>query len=204
VSSKDPGRAAYLERLAVENCATGFQFRAGDAANFAIGQGDTTVTPLQMARVYAAIANGGTLVTPRVAAGFAAPGGRLEPLAPPATTRVQLPAGTFGFLHDALRGVVDEGTAKEAFRGFPLRQWPVAGKTGTAEVFGKQDTSWFVSYAPANAPRYAAPSWSRRAGPARRPQRPPRGRSTRSCRPCARRSPARSSPAEVGSAGSTQ
>ena len=155
VSSKDPGRAAYLERLAVENCATGFQFRAGDAANFAIGQGDTTVTPLQMARVYAAIANGGTLVTPRVAAGFAAPGGRLEPLAPPATTRVQLPAGTFGFLHDALRGVVDEGTAKEAFRGFPLRQWPVAGKTGTAEVFGKQDTSWFVSYAPANAPRYA-------------------------------------------------
>jgi penicillin-binding protein 2 len=155
VASKDPGRAAYLERLAVENCATGFQFRAGDAANFAIGQGDTTVTPLQMARVYAAIANGGTLVTPRVAAGFASPGGRLEPVAPPATTRVQLPSGTFGFLHDALRGVVDEGTAKEAFRGFPLRQWPVAGKTGTAEVFGQQDTSWFVSYAPADAPRYA-------------------------------------------------
>jgi penicillin-binding protein 2 len=155
VATKDPGRAAYLEQLAVENCRTGFQFRAGDAANFAIGQGDTTVTPLQMARVYAAIANGGTLLTPRVAAGLEAPGGRLQPLPAPSTSRVQMPAGTLAFLHDALQGVVEEGTAKEAFRGFPLRQWPVAGKTGTAEVFGAQDTSWFVSYAPANRPRYA-------------------------------------------------
>jgi penicillin-binding protein 2 len=105
--------------------------------------------------VYAAIANGGTLLTPRVAAGFQAPGGPLEALPTPSTNRVQLPAGTLTFLHDALQGVVEEGTAKEAFRGFPLQQWPVAGKTGTAEVFGKQDTSWFVSYAPANRPRYA-------------------------------------------------
>ncbi|EBF6878316.1 penicillin-binding protein 2, partial [Salmonella enterica subsp. enterica serovar Saintpaul] len=115
VASKDPSRAAYLKQLAVENCATGFQFRAGDAANFAIGQGDTTVTPLQMARVYAAIANGGTLVTPRVAAGFEAPGGQLVRLPAPSTSRVQVPAGTLAFLHDALRGVVEEGTAKEAF-----------------------------------------------------------------------------------------
>jgi penicillin-binding protein 2 len=59
------------------------------------------------------------------------------------------------FLHDALAGVVSEGTAQGAFAGFPLGAWPVAGKTGTAEVFGAQDTSWFVSYAPANRPRYA-------------------------------------------------
>jgi penicillin-binding protein 2 len=59
------------------------------------------------------------------------------------------------FLQDALVGVVTEGTAKGAFTGFPLRQWPVAGKTGTAEVFGRGDTSWFVSYAPATKPRYA-------------------------------------------------
>ncbi len=155
VAATDPGRAAYLKSLAVENCRTGFQFRAGDAANFAIGQGETTATPLQMARVYAAIANGGTLWTPQVAKGFEAPGGTLEPVAPKAAGKVAFPAGTLRFLHDALKGVVREGTAAGAFKGFPLDRWPVAGKTGTAESFGKQDTSWFVSYAPADKPRYA-------------------------------------------------
>ena len=58
---------AYLKALAVENCASGFQFRAGDAANFAIGQGDIAVTPCRWREVYAAIANGGTVVTPQVA-----------------------------------------------------------------------------------------------------------------------------------------
>ncbi|GAB3079042.1 penicillin-binding protein 2 [Pedococcus soli] len=155
VAATDPGRAAYLRSLAVENCRTGFQFRAGDAANFAIGQGDTTATPLQMARVYAAIANGGTLWTPQVAKGFEAPGGALEPVPPKAAGKVTFPAGTLAFLQDALVGVVRQGTGVEAFRGFPLDQWPVAGKTGTAEAFGKQDTAWFVSYAPADKPRYA-------------------------------------------------
>ncbi|HJV09108.1 MAG TPA: FtsW/RodA/SpoVE family cell cycle protein, partial [Acidimicrobiales bacterium] len=51
-------------------------------------------------------------------------------------------------------GVVSDpsGTAFGAFSGFPLAQFPVAGKTGTAEVNGKQDTSLFTAYAPANAP----------------------------------------------------
>ena len=155
VAATDPGRAAYLRSLAVENCRTGFQLRAGDAANFAIGQGDTSVTPLQMARVYAAIANGGTLWTPQVAKGFKAPGGALRPVAPKAAGHVTFPAGTLPFLQDALIGVVNRGTAVSAFRGVPRDQWQVAGKTGTAEVFGKQDTAWFVSYAPADRPRYA-------------------------------------------------
>ena len=64
--SKDPQRAAYLLQLSKENCVDGWAYRGGDAANFAIGQGDTTTTPLQMARVYAAVANGGTLVTPHI------------------------------------------------------------------------------------------------------------------------------------------
>ena len=66
----DKERAAYLTRLAEENCASGFQYRAGDAVNLSIGQGDLAVTPMQMAIVFAAIANGGTLWQPQVAAGF--------------------------------------------------------------------------------------------------------------------------------------
>jgi penicillin-binding protein 2 len=155
VARTDPRRAAYLKGLAVENCATGFQFRAGDAVNFAIGQGDIGVTPVQMARLYAAIANGGTLWTPQLARGFVAPGGRLEPVVPKAAGTVAFPPGTLAFLHEALRGVVAKGTAAAAFTGFPLAQWPVAGKTGTAEAFGARDTAWFVSYAPATDPRYA-------------------------------------------------
>lgn len=155
VAAADPGRAAYLKQLAVENCHSGFQFRAGDAANFSIGQGDITVTPLQMAQVYAAIANGGTLWKPEVARALATPGGASQRLAPVKAGTVTFPPGTLAFLRGALGGVVTHGTASGAFAGFPLAQWPVAGKTGTAEAFGKQDTSWFVSYAPTTRPRYA-------------------------------------------------
>ena len=76
VARNDPAQAGYLKTLATENCQSGFQFRAGDAANFSIGQGDVAVTPLQLASAYAAIANGGTLWTPQVAAAFATPTGR--------------------------------------------------------------------------------------------------------------------------------
>jgi penicillin-binding protein 2 len=156
VAGTDPARAVYLKALAVENCQTGFQFRAGDAANFAIGQGDVAVTPLQMASAYAAIANGGTLWTPQVAAAFAKPDGTLvRTIEPRAHGQVGLSPRMLAFLHSALRGVVTDGTAKAAFAGFPLASYPIAGKTGTAEVFGKQTTSWFVSYAPANKPKYA-------------------------------------------------
>jgi penicillin-binding protein 2 len=155
VARTDPARAAYLKGLAVENCQSGFQFRAGDAANFAIGQGDIAVTPLQMVRAYAAIANGGVLLTPQVARGFRAADGALEPVDPRPAGTVHFPAGVLGFLHGALQDVVTAGTAKGAFAGFPLAQWPVAGKTGTAEAFGAQDSAWFDSYGPASKPRYA-------------------------------------------------
>lgn len=156
LAATDGARAAYLTSLAKENCQSGFQFRAGDAANFAIGQGDIAVTPLQMARAYAAIANGGTLWRPQVAQAFVEPGGgTAERVSPHRDGSVGLSPSLIGFLHESLAGVVSEGTARGAFKDFPLRAWPVAGKTGTAEVYGAQDTSWFVSYAPADKPRYA-------------------------------------------------
>ena len=58
-------------------------------------------------------------------------------------------------IRSALTGVVQgSGTAAGAFSGFPLQQIPVAGKTGTAEVAGKQPCAWFACYAPANNPQY--------------------------------------------------
>ena len=64
---EDEERRAFLEQLARENCVDGWQWRPGDAVNFSIGQGDVATTPLQVATVYAAIANGGRLWAPRVA-----------------------------------------------------------------------------------------------------------------------------------------
>lgn len=158
LARRDPTRASYLHRLSREACTDGWAYRGGDAANFAIGQGDVTATPLQMARVYAAIANGGTLVTPHLGKAIVSPRGDLvRTISPaPAGTLPVRPA-TLRWLQDALRSVSDNGTGRGAFdrMGFPLDKIPVASKTGTAEVFGRQTTSWFASYAPADRPRYA-------------------------------------------------
>ncbi len=158
VERSDPERARYLTRLSRENCADGYVYRGGDAANFAIGQGDVLVTPLQMAVVYSAIANGGTLWRPSLAKVLISPSGRVvKRFAPRRAGRAPLDAHTLAFLQRALTEVTREGTGRGPFEraGFPLDRIPVASKTGTAEVYGKQTTSWFASYAPADAPRYA-------------------------------------------------
>lgn len=153
----DPARANFLTRLAAENCADGWQYRVGDAANLSIGQGDVAVTPLQLARVYAAIANGGTLWQPRVGRAVVSVDGEVVRDVPPVKAgTVDLRADVLTLLQESLQDVVVSGTAAGAFAGWPQAVLPVAGKTGTAEVFGQPPTSWFASYAPADAPRYAA------------------------------------------------
>jgi penicillin-binding protein 2 len=158
VARKEPRRAAYLLQLSKENCVDGYAYRGGDAANFAIGQGDTTTTPLQMARVYAAVANGGTLVTPHIGRAVMTPEGELvRRIEPKPAGRVPVGKATLRWLRGALRSVTEVGTGAGPFAraGFPLDKLPVASKTGTGEVYGKQTTSWFASYAPASKPRYA-------------------------------------------------
>lgn len=150
----DRDRRTFLTQVARENCEHGWQLRAGDAANFAIGQGDVLATPLQMAVSYAAIANGGTLRTPRVAAALVDPAtGAEAAVATGPTRRAPVSAATDRYLRAALAGVTTTGTAAATFRGMPA-DWAVAGKTGTGEVVGQRDTSWFVSYAPAAKPRW--------------------------------------------------
>ena len=152
----DAAEARYLEALAKENCTSGYQFRPGDEANLSIGQGDVTATLLQMATVFGTIATEGHVPRPHLARGSVAADGTRSIIRVPTPRRVDLPGTSGDLLRAALQDVVAApgGTARSAFSGFPLRSWPVAGKTGTAEVHGKEDTAWFVSYAPVEDPRY--------------------------------------------------
>ncbi len=144
-------KGTYLQLLAEDQCRDGFRLRGGDTANFAIGQGGSLLTPLQLATVYGAVGNGGTLVTPTVArALLSADGTRVTPILQPPRGKVPVSKQVLDYMRDALAGVTQPGgTAGRSFAGMPLA---VAGKTGTAEVDGKQDTSWFASFAPATNP----------------------------------------------------
>ena len=132
-------------------------WRTGDNVNLSIGQGDTAVTPLQLANSYASFANGGTVFNPRVAARVLEPNGRpLREIQSKVLNKVVIDPSHRSVIDQGLRqAVLDaEGTATGAFAGFPVNTFPIAGKTGTAEVRTKQDTALFVAYAPAANPQY--------------------------------------------------
>ena len=148
-------RAAFLKRLAYENCVEGTCSAPGEAANLSIGQGDVLVTPLQLAVAYAAIVGDGKLRSPRVGWAIVAPGRHAGQGDHGAGDRASCRWRRGAALHPqgAERGASD-GTAAGAFQGFPFDKVNVGGKTGTAEVYGKEDTSWFASFAPAENPRF--------------------------------------------------
>ncbi len=138
---------SFAEKIAYENCRQGNQLREGDAINYSIGQGDTLVTPVQMASVYAAIANGGTLHQPSVGkAVVSADGTAVQEIAPKEQGKLPMDAKTRNNIDEALAGVATSGSAAWRFGGWPQKQIPMHAKTGTAEVQGKQTTSWFASY----------------------------------------------------------
>lgn len=152
----DPDRREFLELLAQENCVDGWQYRPGDAANFSIGQGDVAVTPFQLAVVYAAIANGGTLWEPQVVDKIRTASGELvEDVEPVPAGEVQLDPEALQIVRDGLAGVNTNGTGAPAFATFDLDRYPVAGKTGSAESFGQRATAWYASYGPTTEPEYA-------------------------------------------------
>jgi penicillin-binding protein 2 len=133
------------------------EWYTGDNVNVAIGQGDTVVTPLQLANAYGTFANGGTVYAPHVGqAVLDIDGHVVRTIDAKVVRRTELPASLRDPLQAGFKGVVNDpkGTAFGAFAGFPLAAFPVAGKTGTAEVGGKQDTSVFTAYAPADNARY--------------------------------------------------
>lgn len=137
----------YVEQIAYENCLEGMKMRAGDSVNYSIGQGDTLVTPIQMATVYSAIANGGTMYDPTVGkAIISADGKQVQEIKPESHGKLPMDEKTRSDIDGALADVATKGTAAWRFGGWPQDKIPMHAKTGTAEVYGKQTTSWFATY----------------------------------------------------------
>ena len=146
----------YVQQIEWQDCQSGWQWEPGQAAIAAIGQGYVTVTPIQLADAYVALANGGTLYSPRIGKALVSPvtGQVVQRINPPVVRHLPVSGYTLSYIRSALAGVVTQGTAAGAFSGFPLNQVCVAGKTGTAQLFGKNATSVFASFAPCNDPKY--------------------------------------------------
>jgi penicillin-binding protein A len=130
-----------------------------DIARVAMGQERLAVTPLQMAEVAAAVANGGSLMKPQIWSRVVDPDGRVSKRLDPSQYSQPIDRQTAEELTAAMEGVVSEGTgANAAIPGIA-----VAGKTGTAETPGNrscgggeaENQAWFIGFAPADNPRVA-------------------------------------------------
>ena len=131
----------------------------GDNVIMAIGQGDVGVTPLQLANGYATFANGGTRYAPNIARKVTrsgSPESVKRSFEPRINGRVELPEAFRQAMLDGLVGVTtrEGGTATATFADFPNDTFPVAGKTGTAQVDKKADTALFSAFGPAYSPEY--------------------------------------------------
>lgn len=128
----------------------------GDLMDFAIGQGAFTATPLQAAVSYAILANGGTVMEPRVVDRIVDSTGELvEDINPPVVGQVEISEQTRRELLTDLNRVVTEGTAATAFEDFGPGLELVAGKTGTGQTTLTRDNhAWFIGLAPIDNPQY--------------------------------------------------
>jgi penicillin-binding protein 2 len=136
----------------------GDDWRLGDTYNMGIGQGFVAATPIQMVRVTAAVANGGTLLTPRVVREVRDSKGHVVvPAEPKIESHVPVSPENFAIMRDAMGQAVSWGSANAAFQA----DLKIAGKTGTAEYGprhpdGSYDThAWFSGFAPADDPQIA-------------------------------------------------
>jgi penicillin-binding protein 2 len=157
-------KASYFKRPADK------MWFPGETVNFGIGQGYLNVTPLQMAHYVSVLASRGKVWKPRLVTGFRdALTGKLEPLAPVREPDVTLATPEeWNRIYAGMVGAVTYGTAALAVG--KNAAYPIAGKTGTAQVFSVgqnekynektvaerlRDHSWFIAFAPAEQPRIA-------------------------------------------------
>jgi len=127
----------------------------GDTINMVIGQGYLLATPLQTAQAYSILANRGIKHTPYVVSETRDESGEISiDLSRNESENLNLNSNFMSIIEEGLCLAVSQGTASYAFRNFPLSEIPIAGKTGTSEVAGKQDYAWFASYGPVGNPEY--------------------------------------------------
>jgi penicillin-binding protein 2 len=150
---------AYLTELAKENCTDGWRYRAGDNADMAIGQGETTLSPLQLAVAYSAMLNGGKVWNPTIGWAEVDPSGKVvKTINPTVKNKVPVSQQVLDFIANALHFTPDHSVSGAlAFDGSPYKT-QIGGKTGTAEVFDQQDTSWLASWGPVGKDAHGNPT----------------------------------------------
>jgi penicillin-binding protein 2 len=127
------------------------EYNLGDTVNLAVGQGDMLATPLQLAVAYGAIENGGKVVTPHLGLEIESERGELvQRIERDPARRVHIDEADRQVIADGLHRAASEpgGTSADVFAGWPQDQYPVYGKTGTAQRGAKRDQSWYVAYVP--------------------------------------------------------
>ncbi len=123
----------------------------GDNINMAVGQGDVQATPLQLAVVYAALANGGTIVRPHLGLDVQTSDGTvLQKLVAPAPRHIKIDPTNLDTIRAGLRAAASQpgGTSDDVMGNFPEQ---VYGKTGTAQYNDQQDYAWYACFVPASA-----------------------------------------------------
>ena len=126
-------------------------FNPGDNINLAVGQGDLLSSPLQMAIAYAAIGNGGRIVRPHLGLEVEDDQGRLvQHIKRASARRVKFSDDNQRTIMDGLRMAAQEGggTSADVFADWKHGEFPIYGKTGTAERPPKADQSWYIAYVP--------------------------------------------------------
>jgi penicillin-binding protein 2 len=126
----------------------GREWTVGDEVSLSVGQGDMLASPLQMAVVYAALANGGTVVRPHFATAVLGEDGQVDQqLKSTPVRKINFPPGydaVLEGLHQATTAA--GGTSSDVFSGWPQNRLRLYGKTGTAERAGHPDMSWYASF----------------------------------------------------------
>lgn len=130
----------------------GEQWHAGETVNYSIGQGYILTTPVQLANLIGAVANGGRIYKPWVVKSIRSPDGEvINSFEPQLIREVSLKPTTLSLLQRALEGVVSRGTGGQA----RIEGVRIGGKTGTAQNPHGEDHAWFMCFAPVDKPELA-------------------------------------------------
>src|SRR6202046_3786122 len=109
---------SYVQQIEYDNCQDGWVWGAGQAVIAAIGQGYVTSSPLQLANAYTALADGGTLYSPRIGEALVSASGKLvQKISPPVIRKLPVASQTLSYMRSALAGVVTQGPRGGGVRG---------------------------------------------------------------------------------------